>query len=124
VTPPFHASGEPAAIFPQDQSKYIGDSVWVCGCEADAGSRKIEDSAPPKRETLCSNPSIIVVRVTGCPAISVILGFGAQTPRNAKTQAMLTPHQNLLHYLLTLLLQHRRTPYFREIGLGLPRNLN
>jgi hypothetical protein len=123
MTPPFHASGEPAAVIRQDESKYIGDSVGVCDFEADAGARKIEDSAPP-RETLYPNRGIIVVRATGRPAIFVILGCGAQAS-NPKSQAtlMLTPDQSL-HYLLTLLLQHRRTPYFHETGLGLSRNLN
>ena len=100
MTPPFHASGEPAAVIRQDQSKCVGDSVRVSDCEADAGSRKIENSAPPKGRTLYSNPCIIVVRATGCPAIFVIVESGAQTASDAESQAtlMLTPDQSLLHY--------------------------
>ena len=39
--------------------------MGVCDCEADAGSRNIQDSAPPKQGTPYSNPGIIVVPATG-----------------------------------------------------------
>jgi len=38
--------------------------VGVCDCEADAGSRKIENSAPPKQGALYLNPGIIAVSAT------------------------------------------------------------
>ena len=51
VTPPLHECGASWDVLRHDESKCIGDSVSVCDCETDAGSRKIEDSASPKQGT-------------------------------------------------------------------------
>jgi len=44
VTPPLHECGVFREVPRQDQNEFIGDSVSVCDCEADASARKIEDS--------------------------------------------------------------------------------
>jgi hypothetical protein len=73
VTPPLHASGSPCTALRQDQRKGIGDGVGVCDCQADAGSRKIENSARPKRGILDSNPGIIIATAAGrSTAIAII----------------------------------------------------
>ena len=73
-----------------------GDSVGVRDCEPDAGSRNIEDSAPPKQGTPYSNPGVIVVPATGRSTAIIVVDDS-----DAKSQATLvvTPSQSLLHYL-------------------------
>jgi hypothetical protein len=73
--------------------------MGVCDSEADAGSRQIEDSTPPKQGTPCSNPGIIVVPATGRSA--AIAAIDAQNAADAESQATLmgTPGQGFtLHY--------------------------
>jgi hypothetical protein len=96
VTPPLHDCGLSWDVLRQDQSKFIGDCVGVRDCEADAGSRKIEDSAPPKQGTLYSDPGIIVVPATR--RSTAIIVIDAQMASDSKSQAtlVLTPGQSLL----------------------------
>jgi hypothetical protein len=97
VTPPLHDCGPSWGVLRQDQSKCVRHSLVVCDCEADAGSRKIEDSAAPKGRTLYSNPGIIVVPATGRGTVIIMIDAGAP---DVKSQAalMLTPGQSLLHH--------------------------
>jgi hypothetical protein len=47
--------------------------MGVCDCEADAGSRQIEDSTAAKQGTFYSNPACIVVPATGRSTAIIII---------------------------------------------------
>ena len=58
--------------------------MGVCDCQADAGSRKIENLASPKQGALYSNPGIIAVSATWRSAAIIVID--AQTASDAKSQ--------------------------------------
>jgi len=68
--------------------------VGVCDCQADAGSRKIENLASPKQGALYSNPGIIAVSATWRSAAIIVID--AQTASDAKSQTT----QSLPHYFV------------------------
>ena len=99
MTPPLHACGAPYAALRQDQSKCVGNSMGVCDCEADAGSRNIKDSALLKQATIHSNPGIIVAPAAGrSTAIIVAPASDAKCKdTHAEVQANPSTHDNLQH---------------------------
>lgn len=90
ATPPLYAYAVPGAVLRQQQNKCLGNLVGVRGCEADASSRNIKQSAlPTSKSAVESNLGIVVVPATAGAAILLIREFGAQPGADAEPHASL-----------------------------------